>query len=89
MERYVSRSLISCILWGFTGDSKLKDREDLGNFIRNVTTIPLPSTAASIIDFEVSCKRKDLCLHPLCLHSSGVCTCAQLCTLSSFRSSLV
>lgn len=57
MERYVSRSLISCILWGFTGDSKLKDREDLGNFIRSVTTIPLPSAAAAIIDYEVRRQR--------------------------------
>jgi dynein heavy chain 1, cytosolic len=37
-------------------DSKLKSRCDLGDFIRSVTTVGLPSQNAGnpIIDFEVS-----------------------------------
>jgi dynein heavy chain 1 len=55
MDRYVSRSLIYCLLWSFTGDSKLKSRQDLGNFIRNVTTISLPSASTTpIVDYEVN-----------------------------------
>ena len=43
------------LLWSFAGDGKLKVREDLGNFISRITTIPLPPSSSSpIIDFEVS-----------------------------------
>ena len=53
-ERFVTRSLIVSISWAFSGDSKLKSREELGNFIRSVSTIPLPATSGQpIIDFEV------------------------------------
>ncbi|XP_074612492.1 cytoplasmic dynein 1 heavy chain 1-like isoform X2 [Acropora palmata] len=55
IERYVPRFLIFCILWAFSGDCKLKTREDLGQFIRSITTIPLPSSAtSSIVDYEVT-----------------------------------
>ena len=58
MENYISQSLIYSILWSFAGDAKLKVRCDLGDFIRNITTIPLPPNTASlpIIDYEVSIK---------------------------------
>ncbi|CAH3116472.1 unnamed protein product [Pocillopora meandrina] len=55
IERYVPRYLIFCILWAFSGDCKLKTREDLGNFIKSITTIPLPaSSSQSIVDYEVT-----------------------------------
>jgi dynein heavy chain 1 len=57
MERYVSRSLIYSLLWAIAGDGKLKVRQELGEFIRGVSTVPLPSSGAnqqSIVDFEVS-----------------------------------
>lgn len=55
LEKYISKSLVYSILWSFTGDSKLKVRSDLGDFIRNFTTIPLPpSNAIPIIDYEVT-----------------------------------
>lgn len=55
LEKYINKSLIFSILWSFSGDSKLKVRCDLGDFIRNSTTIPLPpSSAAPIIDYEVT-----------------------------------
>lgn len=42
-----------------SGDGRLKIRKELGNFIRGVTTIPLPpATNNAIIDFEV--KTKDM-----------------------------
>ena len=37
------------------GDGKLKVRKELGDFLRSVTTIPLPAqNNAAIMDFEVS-----------------------------------
>ncbi|KAG8185039.1 hypothetical protein JTE90_017062 [Oedothorax gibbosus] len=55
LDRYVPRCLIYALLWSFAGDGKLKIRSDLGDFIRGITTIPLPPmTATPIIDFEVA-----------------------------------
>ena len=37
------------------GDGRLKVRKELGDFIRGVTTVPLPPASnQAIIDFEVS-----------------------------------
>ncbi|XP_049780046.1 dynein heavy chain, cytoplasmic isoform X3 [Schistocerca cancellata] len=55
LERYIPKCLVYALLWSFAGDAKLKVRQDLGDFIRSVTTIALPpSTSMSIIDYEVS-----------------------------------
>lgn len=56
IEKFIPKSLIYAILWSFAGDAKLKVRTDLGDFIRSITTIPLPPVASnlSIIDYEVS-----------------------------------
>ena len=46
------------LLWSFGGDARLKLRENLGEFIKGITTIPLPSTTAMpVIDYEV-CNNK-------------------------------
>jgi hypothetical protein len=46
---------VYALLWSFAGDAKLKVRSDLGDFIRSVTTVPLPpSPHIPIIDYEVS-----------------------------------
>ena len=42
------------IVWSFSGDSKMKYREELGEFIRNTTTIPLPPGSLPVIDYEVT-----------------------------------
>jgi len=58
MERYVSRSLVYSLLWAIAGDGKLKVRQELGEYIRGVSTIPLPPAGASqqsVVDFEVTC----------------------------------
>ncbi|CAH0551344.1 unnamed protein product [Brassicogethes aeneus] len=55
MERYIPKCLVYSLLWSFAGDAKLKVRSDLGDFLRSVTTVPLPADpSASIIDFEVN-----------------------------------
>ena len=54
LERYIPKSLVYSLLWALSGDGKLKSRQELGDFIRGVTTVPLPSqTNVPIIDFEV------------------------------------
>ncbi|KAL5291956.1 DYNC1H1 family protein [Megaselia abdita] len=55
LEQYIPKSLIYSILWSLAGDAKLKVRVDLGDFVRSVTTIPLPGVQGTpIIDFEVN-----------------------------------
>ncbi|XP_050702243.1 dynein heavy chain, cytoplasmic-like isoform X2 [Eriocheir sinensis] len=55
LERYIPKALVHSLLWSFSGDGKLKARSDMGDFIRNSTTIPLPpSTSNPIIDYEVA-----------------------------------
>ena len=55
LEKYISKSLVHAILWSFTGDARMKFREDMSDFIRSATTIPLPpNPTVSILDYEVS-----------------------------------
>jgi len=54
MEKYMTKYLIYSLLWSMSGDGKLKIRKAMGEFIRSITTIPLPAvTSHPIIDFEV------------------------------------
>lgn len=54
LERFIPRMVVYSLIWSFTGDGKNKVREDLGNYIRSITTIPMPAnTSQPIIDFEV------------------------------------
>jgi len=52
IERYVPRFLVYAIVWLFSGDGKMKNREEMGEFIRNTTTIPLPP--GNLIDYDVT-----------------------------------
>ena len=54
IEQYVPRYLIYSIIWCFSGDGKMSSRDEMGQFIRSTTTIPLPSGTTPIIDFEVT-----------------------------------
>lgn len=55
LEQYIPKALIYSLLWSFAGDAKLKVRSELGDFIRSVTTVPLPNnTGAPIVDYEVN-----------------------------------
>ncbi|KAG1662035.1 Dynein heavy chain, cytoplasmic [Nymphon striatum] len=55
LERYIPRILVYSLIWSFTGDGKNKVREDLGKYIRSITTIPMPANSSQpIIDFEAS-----------------------------------
>lgn len=56
LEQYIPKHLVYSVLWSLTGDAKLKARIDMGDFIRSITTIPLPPTQSGnpIIDYEVT-----------------------------------
>lgn len=55
LERYIPKCMIYAIVWSFAGDAKLKVRSELGDFVRSITTIPLPpDNNMSIIDYEVT-----------------------------------
>ncbi|CAL4067976.1 unnamed protein product, partial [Meganyctiphanes norvegica] len=54
LESYIPKSLIQALLWSFSGDSKLKYRLELGNYIHESTTVSLPPFNAPIIDYEVN-----------------------------------
>lgn len=58
LEQYIPKSLVYALLWSFAGDAKLKVRSDLGDYLRSITTIPLPSPTSNvpIIDYEVITK---------------------------------
>ena len=54
LEQYVPRYLVYCLIWAFAGDAKMKSRYEMGDFIRGVTTIPLPSPSSPVLDYEVN-----------------------------------
>ncbi|PIK60017.1 putative cytoplasmic dynein 1 heavy chain 1 [Apostichopus japonicus] len=55
LEKYITKFLIYSVVWSFTGDSKWKLRNELGDFIRGSTTVPLPPQSnIPIVDYEVA-----------------------------------
>uniref|UniRef100_A0A8R1U2J5 Dynein heavy chain, cytoplasmic n=1 Tax=Onchocerca volvulus TaxID=6282 RepID=A0A8R1U2J5_ONCVO len=55
IEAYILRGMLVNIVWAFSGDSKWKSRQQLSDFIRQSSTLPLPpNTALPIIDYEVA-----------------------------------
>lgn len=61
IEQYLVKSLIISMIWSFSGDSKLKYRQQLGEFIMNTIKNGSVSAPADkslpIIDFEVGVER--------------------------------
>lgn len=50
----LQKYLIYAVLWSFSGDGRLKMRAELGEYIRRITTVPLPAAPnVPIIDYEV------------------------------------
>lgn len=51
---FPQKYLIYAVLWSFSGDGRLKMRAELGEYIRRITTVPLPAAPnVPIIDYEV------------------------------------
>lgn len=85
--------LVYSLLWSFSGDAKLKMRQDLGDFVRSVTTIALPVANANmpIIDYEVNALHTKVAYNQLRDHFSSVhgikCLLVQLPTLFVVKNS--
>lgn len=58
IEGYVSKRLVTGIIWSFAGDAKLDLRAQLGDHLRQITTIEMPPalSATSLIDYDVQIK---------------------------------
>lgn len=54
MESFVSKSLVNGIIWSMAGDGPSAVRMQMSDFMRQVTTIPLPPPGVPIIDYEVT-----------------------------------
>ena len=55
VESYILKWLVYAVLWSFTGDSKTKERHQMGDFIKSITTITLPDAVnAPILDYQVN-----------------------------------
>ncbi|EUB63753.1 Cytoplasmic dynein 1 heavy chain [Echinococcus granulosus] len=54
MESFVSKSLVNGIIWSMAGDGSANVRMQMSDFVRQVTTIPLPPPGMPIIDYEVA-----------------------------------
>ncbi|XP_016418464.1 cytoplasmic dynein 1 heavy chain 1-like [Sinocyclocheilus rhinocerous] len=49
LEKYMQKYLIYAVLWSFSGDSRLKMRAELGEYIRRITTVSLPSAPNHVV----------------------------------------
>ncbi|VDL72361.1 unnamed protein product [Nippostrongylus brasiliensis] len=54
VETFVTRTMLTNVIWAFSGDGKWKCRQQMSDFIRNSTTLTLPpNQQAPLIDYEV------------------------------------
>ncbi|CAP31232.1 Protein CBR-DHC-1 [Caenorhabditis briggsae] len=54
IQNFVLRSMLTNLVWAFSGDGKWRSREMMSDFIRQATTISLPpNQQACLIDYEV------------------------------------
>ncbi|RIB15450.1 dynein heavy chain and region D6 of dynein motor-domain-containing protein [Gigaspora rosea] len=55
LERYVTKRLILCVIWSFSGDAKVEHRAKLCDFVCGITTVDLPHvpTGSTLIDYDV------------------------------------
>lgn len=53
VEGYVVKYLTYSLIWCMSGDSKFSIRQEVSNYLRNITTISLPPSSSLIIDYEV------------------------------------
>ncbi|KAJ3071427.1 hypothetical protein HDU98_005356 [Podochytrium sp. JEL0797] len=59
LEKYVSKRLLLAVVWSFAGDCKLELRSKMGEFLRSLTSIEMPTQNTSLIDFDVNINTGD------------------------------
>ncbi|KAK1146072.1 dynein heavy chain [Aspergillus melleus] len=60
IESYISKKLLLALVWSFTGDCPLGDRQSFGGFVSALTTTDLPPDGvSSLIDYDVTLPRAE------------------------------
>ncbi|KAF8253571.1 hypothetical protein K440DRAFT_576363 [Wilcoxina mikolae CBS 423.85] len=61
IETYISKKLLLALIWSFTGDCPLTDREAFGVYVSGQSTVESPSAfdGGSLIDFDVTLPTAD------------------------------
>ncbi|EAU37053.1 dynein heavy chain [Aspergillus terreus NIH2624] len=60
IESYVSKKLLLGLVWSFTGDCPLADRQAFGQFVSGMSTIDLPADGmSSLIDYDITLPKAD------------------------------
>jgi dynein heavy chain 1, cytosolic len=61
IEQYVTKCLLICIVWAFSGDAKLDLRTDMGHFLSKQTGIDMPNltNGSSLLDYDVQLPSAD------------------------------
>lgn len=60
IESYISKKLLLALVWSFTGDCRLGERQEFGKFVSGLSTIDLPPEHdASLIDFNVTLPKSE------------------------------
>ncbi|KAF8477357.1 dynein heavy chain, N-terminal region 1-domain-containing protein [Kalaharituber pfeilii] len=57
MESYIAKKLLLALVWSFTGDCPLLDRQAFGQYVAGLSTTdtpPLTDASASLIDYDVA-----------------------------------
>jgi dynein heavy chain 1 len=54
VESYCPRFLVYSLIWCMSGDGPMSSRNEISSYIRSITTVALPPSSTSIIDYEVS-----------------------------------
>ncbi|KAH1736859.1 hypothetical protein KXX25_005215 [Aspergillus fumigatus] len=60
IQSYISKKLLLALVWSFTGDCPLADRQAFGQFVSGMSTTELPPDgASSLIDFDITLPRSE------------------------------
>ncbi|KAA8652525.1 dynein heavy chain [Aspergillus tanneri] len=60
IESYISKKLLLALVWSFTGDCTLGDRQSFGQFVSALTTTDLPpDSVSSLIDYDITLPRSE------------------------------
>ncbi|KAH1649953.1 hypothetical protein KXX16_007672 [Aspergillus fumigatus] len=60
IQSYISKKLLLALVWSFTGDCPLADRQAFGQFVSGMSTTELPPDgASSLIDFDITLPKSE------------------------------
>ncbi|KNE70419.1 hypothetical protein AMAG_14553, partial [Allomyces macrogynus ATCC 38327] len=59
IEAYMTKKLLTSVVWSFSGDAKLEARQLLSDYVRGITTLDLPFSEGNVIDFDAGLPQGD------------------------------